>query len=164
MSEDCFVDFVRTRHPDYRIAPEGWFSDEETFEVKPCKTEVTEADRKRWLIEVPSIPKLKPKAKRELEKLEEQKPTVKREKLEKQNATDSKPIVIQEKQRFSYVTEEKRSDYTERKPPKTTTYSTSWALRNFNSWAEHRNSHFPDSPVPTTLLTTGTKKELTTTG
>ena len=100
---------------------------------------------------MPSIPKLKPKAKRELEKLEEQKPKVKREKLEKPKVTDSKPIVKQEKQRFSYVTEEKRSDYTEQKPPKTTTYSTSWALRNFNSWAEHRNSRFPDSPVPTTL-------------
>ena len=143
MSEDCFGDFVRTRHPDYRIAPEGWFSDEETFEVKPCKTEETEADRKHWLNEVPSILKLKPKAKRELEKLEEQKPKVKREKLEKQNATDSKPIVKQEKQHFSYVTEEKRSDYTERKPPKTTTYSTSWALRNFKLEIANVNTILP---------------------
>lgn len=57
-SSDCFIDFVRTQKPDYCIAPEGWFSEEETYDPdsksKPKKPKVemvhsdfvTETERK----------------------------------------------------------------------------------------------------------------------
>ena len=45
-------------------------------------------------------------------------------------------------------------------PPRTTTYSTNWAINNYETWRISRNERFPDEPVPDDLLWGGKEEDL----
>ena len=68
--------------------------------------------------------------------------------------------VINKKPRFDFTTEREIDNLSVAKPPKTTAYSTSWALRNYEAWQTTRNSAHPELPVPDNLLTSGSEEDL----
>ena len=54
--------------------------------------------------------------------------------------------------RFHFITNEEVMTMSLPQAPKTTTYSTNWALKNFNDWKKKRNEVYPDTKVPDDLI------------
>ncbi len=56
------------------------------------------------------------------------------------------------KQRFQTVSTGDMEELSTLKAPKSTEYSTKWAMKNFQEWKKERNATNPDEPVPEKLL------------
>ena len=63
-------------------------------------------------------------------------------------------------ERFSFKSTTEIESLSTVKPPKTTSYATACAVRNFEAWKSNRNVAFPDKQVPANLLQSGSSKDL----
>ena len=63
-------------------------------------------------------------------------------------------------ERFSFKSTTDIESLSTVKPPKTTSYTTAWAVRNFEAWKFNRNVAFPDKQVHANLLQSGSSKDL----
>ena len=54
----------------------------------------------------------------------------------------------------TFITDDELADLSKGFVPKNTSNSNGWALRNFQAWAEARNSRLPNDMVPPDLLQT----------
>ena len=62
--------------------------------------------------------------------------------------------------RFSFTSFEEIKSMSTPAQPKTTVYSTNWALKNFEDWKKNRNLCHPDDQVPKDLMENGNEVEI----
>ena len=62
--------------------------------------------------------------------------------------------------RFSFKSTTEIESLSTVKPPKTTSYATAWAVRNFEAWKSNTNVSFPDKQISANLLQSGSSKYL----
>ena len=71
-----------------------------------------------------------------------------------------KPLASKNGERFNFSSGTDIGSLQTKKQPKTTSYSTNWAIRNFEQWKRARNEQFPSDPVPENLLKEGNLSEI----
>ena len=70
----------------------------------------------------------------------------------REGGTERRPLALKNGERFDFSSVSDISSLQSEKQPKTTSYSTNWAVRNFEQWRKARNEKFPNDPVPDSLL------------
>ena len=60
----------------------------------------------------------------------------------------------------SLSTAKEVESYSDKKLPRNTAYPTTWALRNYTDWADHKNSLAQEETVPKELFSTGSCEQL----